>query len=499
MGRVLTTLQRRREIQSALEGLAQARTEEESRSFLGALEEHGLAALPIALRYLDTPDPWMVRALGRTLAQIPERGQVVEALRRAILSPESSARRRIVALVLLDQFLGEPTDEALFNALGNPTEVAVNALLEDTPEEAYSLRMDYLSIIHAQPPSEILYAIRRFREAASPPAIEALRFFALDERESIARPALEALGKIRRPEALQALQIIRPNLPPVRQPWVERIQRKLLLSGVPDRPLPPPPPEKRILISPPDGGGNRLLLFLSEETPRVLHLFLNDGRGIEGAYEMAYRPAELPPAGPRGSVYPAPHPWTGLYLLEASWAYAQHLLREALAWNEACGLPYPLEYRFFCGRIWGYTEEEEPPTLPHIPGILSYEAVSLFLAHPYLASWFLESERVEATAQNLFRANLPHPEEQQIALAIVALVQSEFPPEVCLRYARRLRDTAGWLARAREGVLAAIAAAAAEEMARMSPLRSTFALLLTQKGLTVALGKLGRSDPAPGQ
>ncbi len=496
MGRVLTTLQRRQEIQSALEGLARARTEEESRSLLGILEGYGLAVLPIALRYLDTPNPWMVRALGRTLAQISERGQVVEALRRAILSPESSPRRRIVALVLLDQFLGEPVSEALFSALGNPAEVAVNALLEDTPEEARLVRMDYLSILHAQPPSEILYAIRRFREAASPPAIEALRFFALDERESIARPALEALGKIRRPEALQALQIIRPNVPLARQTWVERMQRKLLLTGVPNCPLPPPSPGERILVSPPDGGGNRLILVLDEKS-RALHLFLSDERGIEGAYEMAYRPGELPAAGPPGKVYPAPYPWTGLYLLEASWAYAQHLLREALVWNEACGLPYPLEYRFFCGRIWGYGEEEEPLLPPHIPGILSYEAASLFLSHPYLASWFLESERVEAVVQNLLKTD--RPEEQQMALAIIALVQSEFSPEVCLRYTRRLRDMAGWLIRAQEGVLAAIAAAAAEEIARVPPLRSTFALLLAQKGLMVALGKPDRPDPVPGR
>lgn len=498
MGRVLTTLQRRQEIQAALEGLAQARTEEESRLFLNTLEEHGPAVLPIALRYLDTPDPWMVRALGRTLAQMPEHGQVVEALRRAILSPESSDRRRIVALVLLDQFLGEPADESLFSALGNPTEVAVNALLEDTPEETYLVRMDYLSILHAQPPSEILYAIHRFREAASPPAIEALRFFALDEREGIARPALEALGKIRRPEALQALQVVRPNVPLDRQALVDRLQRKLLLAGLPDCPLPSPPSEGRVLVSPPDGGGNRLILVLNGEKVRALHLFLNDERGIEGAYEMAYRPGELPPAGPRGSVYPAPHPWAGLYLLESSWAYAQHLLREALACNEAYGLPYPLEYRFFCGRIWGYTEEEEPPALPHIPGILSYEAVSLLLAHPYLASWFLESEKVEAVVRRLLETSLSQPEEQKIALAIVALVQSEFSPEVCLRYARRLRDMAGWLARAQEGVLAAIAAAAAEEMDRVPPLRSTFALLLAQKGLWMALGKQGRSVPMAG-
>ncbi len=507
MGRVLTTLQRRQEIQSALEGLAQARTEKESLLFLNALEEHGTAVLPIALRYLDTPDPWMVRALGRTLAQIPERGRVVEALRRAILSPESSARRRIVALVLLDQFLGEPADEALFSALGNPTEVAVRALLEDTPEEAHLVRMDYLSIIHAQPPSEILYAIRRFREAASPPAVEALRFFALDEREGIARPALEALGAIRRPEALEALQIIRPNVPSARQALVERMQRKLLLAGLPDRPLPSPPSDGRVLISPPDGGGNRLLLVLSgvgaDSEPactrlRVLHLFLNEERGIEGVYEMAYRPGELPPAGPRGSVYPAPHPWTGLYLLESSWAYAQHLLREAMACNEACGLPYPLEYRFFCGRIWGWTEEEEPPSLPQIPGILSYETVSLLLAHPYLASWFLESEKVEAVAQNLLGTDPARLEERQLGLAVLALVQSEFSPETCLRYARRLRDLADWLARAQEGVLAAIAIAAAEEMVRVPPLRSLLALLLTQKGLMMALGKQGRPAPPSG-
>jgi hypothetical protein len=53
---------------------------------------------------------------------------------------------------------------------------------------------------------------------------------------------------------------------------------------------------------------------------------------------------------------------------------------------------------------------------------------------------------------------------------------------------------AGWLVRAQEGVLAAIATAAAEEMARVPPLRSAFALLLAQKGLLLALGKGNRAE-----
>ncbi len=497
-GKVITTLHHRREIEAVLDALSRARTEEESHVQLAALAAYGSAVLPVALQFLDTPDPWMVRALGRLLAQIKDRQRAVDALRRAVLDEQSSDRRRIVGMVLLDQFLGQTLDESLFTALGNPTEVAVRALLRQPPVDEPTVRLDYLSIIHAQPVADILHSLERFREEASPAAVDALRFFALDEREHVAAQALQALGMVRRPEALQALRILEPNVPSYRRPLAVRMQHKLLLSGVPDVPLPEPPAGARVLVSPIDGAGNRLLLFLAPEEGgyRVLHVFLDDDLGARGAYEVSYAAGTLPEREPLGTVYPAPHPWEGIFVQEAAWGYARRIVRNYLAYNEAREGFLPLEYCFYCDRIWRWdVAEEESPELPILHEDLSQVTLSSLLGHPYMVSWFLESDEVARVARGLLKADLSVADGQgMLALATVSLIQSEFPAQTCLRYARRLRDTAEWLLRAGEKGMAAVAAAAAEEMDAALPLGSLFALMLVQKGLLVSLGSLRQGD-----
>lgn len=502
-GKIINTLKYRRQIEAAIESLVRARTEEESHPYLRALVNYGAQVLPVLMTYLDTPDPWVVRALGRVFAQLDDRERAGRMLRRAILSPASSDRRRIVAMVLLNQFLERPLDDALFAALGNPTEVAVRALLRDRPIEEQVVRLDYLSIIHAQPIQEIRYAIGQFREHAGPSSIEALRFFALDERESLAVLAIEGLGAIREPASLRALRILEANVPSVRHPQVERMIHKLQLSGVQEPPVLVPPPGTRVLISPIDGAGNRLILVLfpHEENCQVLHLFLDDEQGVRGTYKVVQPAGELPAPSPVGTVLAAPHPWQGIFLLESTFAYARKLLRRALEYNHAQRSPGPLEYRFFCDQIWAWSVQEvKLPVLSPFHGSPSQQVVSTLLGHPYLASWFLESADIYETAQRLMPADLSSPEGQGLlALATVSLIQSEFPAEVCLKYAGRLEDTAEWLLRGGDHGLARVALAAGEELALVQPLRSIFALMLMQKSVLIAVEHLRRGMDLSGR
>lgn len=494
--KVITTMQHRREIEEALLALAGSRTEEEGSPYLRALAARGPAVLPVVMQYLDTPDPWMVRALGRAVAQMEDRARAGAAMRRAILSPASSDRRRIVAMVLLDQFLGQTLDDSLFSALGNPTDVAVAALLGDAVETEPLVRLDYLSIIHAQSLVEVLYALDRFREKGGPGVVEALCFFAMDEREAVARVAIEVLGSIRHPDALRALAVLMPNVPSFRQTWVERMYRKLVLSGVPESPLPDLRAGTRVLVSPLDGAGNRLMLFLFPEDGecQVLHVFLDDRKGIRGSYEVVQPEDELPAPGPTGRVHPAPHPWEGIFLLEGGMAYARRLLTEALERSRSIGNPCPLEYRFFLERIWGWSVSgEASEKLPGTQIELSQELVADFIGHPYFASWFLESEAIREAARGLLQVDLSRQDGQSLlSLATISLVQAEFSAAVCLQHARRLRDTAEWLFRAGEVRLAEVALASAADLENRRPLHSAFALMLMQKGLLFALGSLHR-------
>jgi hypothetical protein len=494
-GKVITILQDRPAIEATLETLARARIEPETEAPLQTLRDFGQSVLPVVVGMLNTPDPWMVRALGRALAQLDDRKLAADALRRAILDPVSSDRRRIVAMVLLDQFLEQPLDENLFSALGSPTEVAVNALLQEIPDPERLTRLDYLSIIHVQQLSEIHQALRRFAAAESDSAVAALVFFALDEREDIAMAAIKRLGTVRRPAALHALRIVAPNVAATRSPLVERMQRKLLFSGVPDEPLPPPPAGARVLISAMDGTGNRLMLFLFplETGYRGLHLFMDDASGIRGAYELEYAPGELPRPAPAGAVHPAPHPWQGVLLLEGTWGYARRLLQRALAYNEAQEALTPVDYRFFCDQVWGWSAPEDGPlAMPDWREADWPQAITSLLATPYLASWFLESAGIYQAALRLYAADLSHrADQEQLVRTIQRLLSSECPPDLCAQYALRLRDMAEWLLRAGEVRWAAVAQAGAVELERVG-VGGTFVRAMLHKGLLFAMGSMGQ-------
>ncbi|MGC8874737.1 MAG: hypothetical protein ACP5SI_09885 [Chloroflexia bacterium] len=494
--KVIGTLARRREIEAVLEAMARARTEEDSRRYLEQLAAYGRDVLPVVVHALETPDPWMVRALGRAVAQLEDRSLAIEALRRAVLSPQSTDRQRIVAMVLLDQFLGYPLDDDLFAALGNPAEIAVRGLLRARPEEGAALRLDYLSILHTQPYAEILAAIERFEDTGGERAIEALRFFALDGREGVAGRALEALGRLRSPLALQALLVVAPNVSSERRALVERMYRKLRLSGVEEVPLPPPPEGTRVLLTPLDGAGARLCLVLFPEPGgyRALHLHLDEEDGIQACFEAFLNERDIPPPAAPGTVHAAPPPWHGAFFLESGFAYLQTVLGRLLERNYRRDKPLSVEYRFYCDGIWGWSvpQEQFPKVTPGRPAPSQTEIAGL-LAHPYFLSWFAESPAIVEAARRLAYADVSGSVGQAaLAVAVISLLQDEFPPARCRTYARRLREMAEWLALAGRNELAAISMAAAEEMDTGLPLRSTFAMTMVQKGLLIALGQFRR-------
>lgn len=491
-GKVITILRDRPAIEAALGKLAQARTGPESIAPLQALAGYGMAVLPILVDHLGTTDPWMVHALGQALAQLPDTRRAVEALHRAILDPAGSNRRRIVALVLLDQALHQPLDERLFAALGSPAKVAMEALLREAASGERLARLDYLEILHVQSPDDILQVLRRFGEEGSDPAIEALTFFALDEREGIAQAAVKWLGTIRRPAALRALRILAPNVPRSRLPAVERMQRKLLLSGLPDEPLPDWPAGARVQISTLDGAGNLLLLFLfpSPNGYCGLHIFLDDSAGIRGAYEVDYSALEISSPAPGGAVCRGPHPWSEVPMLEAGPAYAHLLLRRALLYNEAQEALCPVEYRFFCDRVWGWSvPPDRPPATPEA-GELGPRAGGSLLETAYFSSWFLSGGAVFDFAELLSPLDRRRSEDREkFNRAATVLLQTECTPEWCDRQAARLREMVGWLMRAGEFRWAAIAQAALEDLERAGS-SSWFARAMVHKGLRVALESL---------
>jgi len=187
------------------------------------------------------PRPMARSALGRAWPNCRQR-PAAEALRRAILDPASSGRRRIVAMVLPRSVSGQSLD-------GKSLLPGSRSRWRPTPSCGSCRRgapgSPGLPIHHpVQQPPDVQSRLDRLGENGSDPALSALAFFAMDEREAIATTAVECWDGPPAPRCTRCARWRRACLP--RAGLVERMQRKLLLSGVPDEPLPSCPLGARV-------------------------------------------------------------------------------------------------------------------------------------------------------------------------------------------------------------------------------------------------------------
>jgi hypothetical protein len=208
------------------------------------------------------------------------------------------------------------------------------------------------------------------------------------------REILTAIGGVRHPLALQALQTLWRLLDADLQPLVRRQIQKLRLSGVKDQ----APGRLRALWSPGNAQGHSFLWFIrtSDEAPLgdLLTLILHDQLGI--VYATAYPALDLdalPMPAPRGAtlnvrmIDSAHH----LLLAEIDPLLGLGLLDEALTSMARQSFPWPGEIVVFGHWLWAGrnspSSQFEWPRMPAPAPGLDEAAVQSLLKQPVFAGW----------------------------------------------------------------------------------------------------------------
>jgi hypothetical protein len=465
----------RRQVEADLDQMRHAASEQELRRQAERIATFGgPQVIPAIIGNLDRADEGLLMAMG-LVSSLLDRRQMAGALRQAVLQPDRTDRGRVVAMTILERFLGQAPDDELLTTVRDPEGAALSALetVLSQSEGRPALLVDYVEGLDRQEPDVVLSVVRTLRTTGTvgPRAavVECLRLMAQDVRDEIAAASLEALGTMRQPEVARALQTLVPVLPPELRPLAERLLRKLRFAGVEVQALPLPDPAWRALVSPVDGLGQQSVWFVQQQGTghaRFLNVLLNDRAGAVEAAGHGQVPAHLlPPRRPLGSLHdiPLPDGSGALLMLEISFDFGRRLVLDALAQNWETQIPVAATLRLLSPWLWAAAGADDLPPRQLPPPL---QAAGLagqgerLVEHPAFMTWTLRSETLLRAAEAMSRHGSRGLEAGVSRLA--AEIMDRATAEV-LR--RRLLAMSEWLWLAGEAGLAQQAVATAEGMA----------------------------------
>jgi len=488
--KVLTGLMERRELEAQFAALAEGTNPEEVTRQAEAIAAHGSAALTLLLARLDTEDPQVRGGLGQVAKRL-ERDQTVAALRGVARSRDHSEQARLGALTILNRYLDEPIDESLVAGIQDLDGAAVRSLREliQAMDRDPSSIIEYLSQLAEQSPevaAMILDAVSRM--SPHPHLVTLLRMFAQGESRSLARSAIEQLGRTRSGEAWLALDALTNVLPPDLGALAERNQRKLRLRGVRQPEEETGDAGQRVLLSPVDGSGAQSVWFINRSSTHDLStavtVIVHDEDGIIacfGANQVVSD--ELPPAAPLGAVLALPQKEGAppLQLLETTPTTGCRAVRRALERHWKTNTAPPLAFRLLNPLIWTGEQRNAEAVLPE-RGSYSAAQTAALLDHPAFASWFWRDDSLLDRAHQL----VPGQTLPARGKLIAALASARAVPAVIASYRRRLEAMADWLLEAGQPDAAALAMSAADHLAGAAPGTSPFVRRLIGMALDVA-------------
>ncbi len=500
MARIFTELREQRQIETEIRELATSRTQDEfdRRARWIAGQEQ---ALPALLNSLNLADTRLLGVLG-ALATLLDRDTVVDALYQAAVDRRRSKRGRLIALLILERFLGEELGEELFDGLEDPQDLAVQSLL-NTIEEAKTGRLALLDLIHSlaeQSPEVVLSVVDTLVNLDTPAVVEPLRALAQDPRDEVAKRAVRGLAALRYHQAGLALQALSCLGLPGVQHEVERALRKQRLRGMEIPPLPQADGTWRTLVSAVDGRGNQSVWFLSqadaEGACRLLAVVLNYETGINDALgDERVSVHKFPACRSLGTVHEyGPDNAGSLRLLEADFGYGRRLVSEAQARNARTGTPTPVVYRLLNDFIWGcqVPPDATKPVRPSCAGDAALPRLAdsgRLLDHPDFATWFIQSPVVYDLAVQLYRRR--HTQHTELwREAVRRLAENHFDERVLSVYRTRLAAMAEWLARAGDEESACLTLVAADGLTQVTPMEHPLLVRMVDVGLRVAIRNL---------
>ncbi|MEO5951753.1 MAG: HEAT repeat domain-containing protein [Chloroflexia bacterium] len=485
----------------------------------------GAPLLSAVTRRLDAFNPRSLDMLGKVVAVYPDVRKVVSSLRRTANDRRLADRRRMGAVMLLEQAFGlQPPDDFLAT-LQEPVQSATGLLLgalDNHVGNPTALR-DYLRALVFQPLDLLYSVLGALAEAGDDRTVDVLRLLALQPDPDLQLGAIETLGGRGTERALRALCVLEFTLPADTARAANRHLQKLRLSGADVATLRKPVAACRAWVSAIDGRGDRLLWLAAPQVETVsgytvLGLLINDVSGVLDAVGAGgVQEDALPPISSVGTLLPtldltisgvvssdtALGEQTGGYLT-IPFTYALRLLRDAVASNWSTGTPLPIEYQLLNASVWEYGgglsasgdgEDSSPDDLAALEAT-SGASESDLLFDNLFDSWYLEGPSVRAVAKDVSElgGTLPHELSddnwRMLLPALIRLAHDEFGTELRTRYAARLRRMAEWLEYASRPTAAEMAYQCAHTMIKSPPEANLFVLRLVQKGILMALAEL---------
>lgn len=503
--KIITKLLERRQIEADLRDMLEASTDLEFRRRAQRIATSGPEVIPTIVANLDRADAQLLTAMG-VVTTFLDRGEVVRALRAAVLESRLGDQGRVGAMAILQRFLGEGPDEQLLESLDDPHGFTI-ASLRDVLRQADrdpGVLVQYVEALDRQEPDVVLAAVRQLLEVAARTdagepgtVVELLRMMAQDVRGEIAAAAIEALGALRWPQAAGALQALLPAVAPDLHPVAERLLRKLQFSGVEVPPLPPADPAWRALISPPGGQGQQAVWFLFQHGQasqvRFLNVLLHDRAGAVEAVGHPQVPAlMLPPRRSGGYVHDVALPDASgvMLMLEVPFDVGRRLVRDALEDNRETQIPVAGLLRLRSPWLWGVAGGGSLPPrhLPEIepdpgPGFAARSAG--LLGHPAFVSWTLRGELLMSAAEEMVR--YPSRDLDGSVRRLAAEMFSN--PEVGRAFRQRLEAMSEWLLLAGDEATGRVALATARAL-MSRPAEQPFIQALVHRDLALILKSL---------
>jgi hypothetical protein len=508
--KIITKLRERRQIEADMRELLTARSDLDLQRQAQEIASLGSQVIPTIIGNLDQADARMLAAMG-VVSTFLDHDEITAALRQAVLHPQRTDHGRIAAMTILERFLHQPPDDDLLTSLRDPQGMAVASLDDvlDQAERNRTILIQYIEELDQQEPDVVLAIVRSLRELGSQSdelgqarrAVEPLHMMAQDVREEIAAEALRALGTIRLPEAVRALQALVAGVDSALQPLAERLLRKLQFSGVKVAPLPVPDPGWRALVSPVDGLGQQSVWFIQENRvtahAQFLNILLSDRGGAFEAVGHSHVPvAMLPPSRPVGYLHDIAQPdgSGAMIMLEAPFDLGRRLVREALGHNRESQIPVAGPLRLLSPWLWGYAGADLLPArvLPDLPARSESLAVTAerLLEHPAFLTWNVRSDTTLQAAAEALR----HP-GWDLEVWVRRLTTEFFGEPAVTRVLRsRLIAMSEWLMLSGDEDLARLALAAANKLLGAPPQEQALLLALVRRDLTWALQSLQENN-----
>jgi hypothetical protein len=481
----------------------------------------GIPLLAAITRRLDGFRPRTVDTLSRVVAAYPEPEEAARVLRRIAHDRRNTDRRRMGAVMVLEQAFGHRPPDDFLSTLQEPVRSATGLLLgalEGSEGNSAALH-EYLRALIFQPLDLLYSVLAMLAQSRDDRTVDVLHLLALQPDPDLQLGAIDALSDTGTKKAIRALQVLELTLSDEAARAVGRSLQKLRLSGITTTPLSAPDVHCRAWLSAVDGSGERLMWLAvptleHERDITLLGLLLSDQSGVVDALGTATaNPSMLPMPAFVGRLHPrlafriGSQPAdsslgvpTGAYL-EVPFDYALGLLHELVRLNWSSGTSLPVEYQLLSPFILEYgaplqdNQRVPAPSLePLTRSVVENESDLLF--NPLFDTWYVESPGVRTVAADLAAVDdsisreLADESWKMLLPALIRLAQDEFGPALRARFSQRLRRMAEWLAMAGNYDEAAMAAQAAQTMLNSPPVANLFVLRLLQKGILVAL-----SDP----